>query len=124
MWTGQKNDKGYGIVSGYPDGSNGKQVVVRAHRMAWEMERGPIPAGMHVLHECDNPSCVNVAHLFIGTHGDNMRDMCKKGRHPNSKRTHCPHGHPYSKENTCLSNGRRYCLMCVRLYDKAKRNRP
>lgn len=50
------------------------------HRLAWEDAHGPIPDGLRVLHHCDNPPCYNVAHLFLGTDGDNAKDRDRKGR--------------------------------------------
>lgn len=51
-----------------------------AHRHAWELTNGPIPDGLCCLHKCDNRRCVNPDHIFIGTKGDNNRDMFAKGR--------------------------------------------
>jgi hypothetical protein len=79
-----------------------------AHRVIWEEVFGPIPDGMLVLHRCDNPPCINPAHLFLGTHTDNMRDRAAKGRDPNSRKTACPKGHPYD----AVWAGRRCCRRC------------
>ena len=75
IWTGPVNGHrgGYGIVR-----ADGK--TKRTHRVAWELSKGAIPDGMLVCHRCDNPPCVNVDHLFLGTDSDNSRDMVAKGR--------------------------------------------
>lgn len=52
----------------------------RAHRISWELNNGPIPKGMFVCHRCDNPPCVNPAHLFIADNKSNLADMTAKGR--------------------------------------------
>jgi hypothetical protein len=101
--------QGYGIQQ-----FQGK--VWRAHRLAWTLAYGPIPDDLCVLHHCDNRSCVNVDHLFLGTRGDNARDMVAKGRHPNQRKTECKYGHPFDAENTALlSSGKRYCRECNRI---------
>lgn len=72
-WIGLKRPHGYGRTS-----IKGKSID--AHRASWLIHNGEIPDGMCVLHKCDNPSCVNPAHLFLGTHLDNTLDMFSKGR--------------------------------------------
>ena len=67
-----------------------------AHRVAWELTHGPIPPGIHVLHTCDNPGCVNPGHLKLGTHRDNMRDRQVRGRHSRASRN-VGERHPMSR---------------------------
>lgn len=85
------------------------------HRLAYEDEVGPIPAGLLVLHKCDNPACYNVDHLYLGTQRDNMRDRDTRGRNGHKAKTHCPQGHPYDEANTRVCKGRRHCRACNRL---------
>lgn len=71
IWDGHRGAAGYGSF-------NNK----RAHRIAWELECSEIPEGFVVRHYvCDNPPCVNIRHLRIGTHKDNAHDKFLKGRH-------------------------------------------
>jgi len=77
-WIRGKNSDGYGIFK-----HHGK--TFSAHRFMWTEMFGKIPDGMHVLHKCDNPLCVNPNHFFLGTQVDNIKDMMLKGRSRNSK---------------------------------------
>jgi len=74
VFVGHRNEHGYGVIRS----DEGRTML--AHRAAYEVHRGPIPDGMHVLHRCDNPPCCDPGHLWIGTHIDNMRDRDAKGR--------------------------------------------
>lgn len=75
LWRGARIAAGYGIVR-----RRGKNIY--AHRLSYELHHGEIPPDMHILHKCDNPSCVNPDHLFSGTPLTNTHDAIKKGRKP------------------------------------------
>lgn len=77
-WLGTKTSKGYGILQ--TAGRASRKTT--AHRIAWVIAYGDLNPGQLVLHRCDNPSCVNAAHLFIGSPKENTEDMVCKGRHP------------------------------------------
>ena len=72
LWTKARTGK-YGQLTWH-------QEHWLAHRFSWFQSFGPIPKGLHVLHRCDTPLCVNPEHLFLGTNADNMRDKIAKGR--------------------------------------------
>lgn len=75
IWSGSKDERGYGRF-----GTGGSGVSEGAHRVSYKLYVGPIPKGHIVCHRCDVPSCVNPAHLFLGTHQENMTDRNQKGR--------------------------------------------
>jgi hypothetical protein len=87
-WTGSVRAEGYGVM-GYPASRGTEQT----HRVSWEINIGPIPPGLFVLHHCDNRRCVRAelepesSHLFVGTQRENLLDMARKGRHRGAKLT-------------------------------------
>lgn len=71
-WAGARKENGYGKFIGLGESY--------AHRVAYRLHHGDIAAGLYVCHTCDNPPCVNPAHLFLGTSRDNQLDCESKGR--------------------------------------------
>lgn len=87
--TYYKNPKGYGVLNrGGKTVKHHRLVYIRANKLSWSDI-----AGLVVRHTCDNPACVNPAHLVIGTHQDNMNDMKKRNRASTV-------GNPASRRNT------------------------
>jgi hypothetical protein len=85
LWMAGKTADGYGVIGA--GGRAGRDLL--AHRVAWELTNGPIPVDTWVLHNCpggDNPSCVNPAHLYLGTRLENTRDAVSKGQIPQGER--------------------------------------
>lgn len=80
IWLAAQSSSGYGRTCI-------NQIFIVAHRASWEYHNGPIPEGMHVLHKCDTPLCVNPNHLFLGTLKDNTQDAIRKKRQSNDKYT-------------------------------------
>jgi hypothetical protein len=136
-YDGFRNANGYGRVN---KRVGGKLISRYVHRTAWEQANGPIPAGMIVMHLCDNPPCYRLDHLRLGTHEENRADMLAKGRYkggsnapsrppapkpgPLAGRTHCKHGHEYTPANTCIQpkTGWRSCRKCRRDSDRRRRS--
>jgi hypothetical protein len=73
IWPRWKSEEGYGCI--FFDG-----YKFPVHRLSFEHYKGRIPYGQEIMHQCDNPSCFNPDHLFLGTHQENMQDMARKGR--------------------------------------------
>lgn len=89
----------------------------RVTRLLWTLLNGKIQPGLLVMHKCDNTLCVNIKHLKLGTHFDNMLDAKNKKRFRGQQKTECLRGHKYTKENTAYdSRGKRNCKTCHRLW--------
>ncbi len=115
LWTAGRFGAGYGMFY-----MRGDATPRGAHRIAFALcVRQPL-ADEVIRHTCDNPPCCNPAHLIVGTHLDNMKDMAerkraKRGQH-NKIKTQCKNGHPFTDENTLVrANGWRSCKACNRI---------
>jgi hypothetical protein len=118
QWTGKKYRTGRGMF--FID-----RIVYYAPRISYSLFVGKIPAGMLVLHKCDNPNCVNPKHLFTGTQTQNIQDRDSKGRNRSSHKF-CVNGHEFTHENTRRygpSNKYRMCRTCAKENMRAYRKR-
>ncbi len=114
QWTGAKTDKGYGHIS------VGSGVCRMAHRVSWEIHRGPIPDGLQIDHLCRNRSCVNPDHLEPVTPTVNIQ----RGFSPaalNSTKAQCVRGHELAGDNVRTERGRRVCRACRNIRQRASR---
>lgn len=120
-WLSAQQPRGYGFFTMYKK-ERGHTNCELAHRASWMLHNGPIPEGQFVCHRCDNPSCVNPAHLFIGSAQDNVSDMIQKGRDRLIGRprvSHCAHGHELIGANLLASRtGKRACRACYQCRDR------
>ena len=123
LWTGVKDRRGYGQIK--IGGHNGRNR--RVHRVAWELDNGPVPDDLELDHVwdrgCRHKHCANLAHLELVTSAENTRRgiAAHGGKNFNAAKTHCPQGHPYDEENTFYANDRthrhgvhRMCRICMR----------
>lgn len=110
LWTSKLDWTGYGRVQWRGKGH-------RAHRVMYQLLRGPIPEGLEPDHLCRVKRCVNPDHLELVTHAENLR------RHYAPLVAACPHGHVYDEANTFMDHGKRRCRECMREQQRRRRAR-
>ena len=108
LWTGVRNNHGYGQISVQFDDRWPNVRMAYAHRVVYELEVGPIPEGLVLDHLCRTPACVNPSHLEPVTQAENLR---------RTRRSHCKRGHEFTAENAYVrrDNGHRMCRKCQAL---------
>ena len=99
LWLGSQDRYGYGVVK------TGGKWICAAHRLFYQMHKGPIPEGMLVCHTCDTPLCVNPDHLWLGTPKENVQDMIKKGRTSVVNLNRKPDQHKKTARRNCRKCG-------------------
>lgn len=118
-WLGLKDKDGYAITY-----SRDTDNHVRVARLVWTMSRGPV-GSLSVLHHCDNPGCVRLDHLFLGTHTDNMRDKVRKGRwrgRPITRvRLICQRCSKEYEVHACHQHRSKFCSLSCRYQPKEQR---
>ncbi|MDP9904774.1 HNH endonuclease signature motif containing protein [Arthrobacter bambusae] len=120
LWTASCTERGYGQF-----GLEGSSIG--AHKWSWESVNGPVPNGLVLDHLCRVHRCVNPRHLEPVTIAENTRRAAVFDVYGsvNSRKTHCPQGHPYDDENTYVSKaGSRHCRVCIRERLRVSRQDP
>ena len=115
LWAASINSRGYGQFK--MDGRSWQ-----AHRIAYELQVGPIPDGLQIDHLCRVRACVNPDHLEAVSQEENIR----RGEGvavANAIKTHCPQGHPYDEANTYIYHGARQCRACSAARDRRRTQR-
>jgi hypothetical protein len=121
VWNGPRNRQGYGLWSGL--GSDGQRGL--AHRLALQSEEPAPDSALFACHRCDNPPCVNPAHLYWGTVEDNGRDVSERGGAWNRgmRRSTCKRGHAMTGDNVRHVGGRDICRECDNMRSRERQRR-